>query len=223
MAGKKLTKKELGCLAAAIRAGALRQLRELTFAETYYGPYANTANTPGVTGMMEALEAGGCPMLTKLSLSRCCIDQAGFAALTRAVRGGSLSGLQVLELQRCGRAGGAAAGLVEPLAEGGCPSIQALDLSMSGVTQEEMLPLLTALGERRLRQLKSLTLAGEQIAHAGVAALSGAMLQGQDFEELGITRAWGAQGLLTEQDILLLVGQPSPACGGWVGDRQHRC
>jgi hypothetical protein len=182
--GTKLTGEELGCFAAAIRAGAFCQLREIILAPVEEVGFFN--DSPAVTEVMRALEAHGCPMLTKLSLSRCRIDRSGFAALERAVRGGSLSGLQAFDLQGCGGGYGTAAGLVEALAEGGCPYLQALDLSRAGVTEGEMLPLLTALGERRLPHLKSLTLGGRQIAQAGMAAMSEAMLQGQEIEELSI-------------------------------------
>jgi hypothetical protein len=220
MHAKHLADEEVGCFVAAIRAGAFRQLRELLL-ETDRDTLLNERNSAGVSEMIGALEAGGCPMLTKLSLTCCCITPAGFAALARAVRGGSLSGLQAIKLDRCGLWGllpGSAAGFVEALAEGVCPSLQALDLSCtSGVEEGDMLPLLTALGERRLRHLKSLTLSRVQVTSAGMVALSKAVLQGQRFEELSFNSSryvWGQQDLLNEQDLLLLVCQRSPVSGG---------
>jgi hypothetical protein len=212
VSGKKLTEEQAECFAAAIRAGALRQLRELILAADGLG-YRRERND-GTTEEIEALEAGGCPMLTKLSLTCCRMRQSGFAALERAVRGGSLSALQTLVLKRCGDGLGEAAGLVQALAHGGCPSIQALNLSRTSLAPGEMLPLLTALGERRLRHLQSLTLGTVQIGHAGVAALSEAMLQGQEIEELNIKSTWvyGVQDNLTGQDLLLLVRQPGQPC-----------
>jgi hypothetical protein len=213
MSGKKLTDGELGCIAAALRAGGLRQLHEIILTEDYN---SSTDNSAGMAEVMGALEAGGCPRLTKLSVSYCRLTHAGFAALARAVRGGWVSRLQALELKYCSREFGEAAGLVEALAEGGCPSLQALDFSKMGVTGGDMLPLLEALCEPRLRQLKSLTLGRAQIARAGMAALSTAMLQGKELETLSIDYSWGGgeQDLLTEQDFLLLVRQPGPPCGG---------
>jgi hypothetical protein len=215
-----LTDEELGYFVAVIRAGALRQLRELILAADD-SVWHWRSNSAGVTELMGALEAGGCPMLTKLSLTCCRIEQTGFDALARAVRGGSLSHLQALELERCGGGDGAGAVLMEALAEGGCPSLQKLDTSrMSLTTHGDMLPLLTALGERRLRQLRSLTLRRDQIAHAGMLALSEAILEGQELEELSIWSPWGGygQGLLTDQDYLLLVRLRSP---GGVGDNSY--
>jgi hypothetical protein len=215
--GKSLTDEELGCFVAAIRAGAFRQLRELILAaEVWYCK----DNVTAVTELMGALEAGGCPMLTKLSLTCCRIDQTGYAALERAVRGGSLSSLQTLELKHSGWGRGPAAGLVRALAEEGCPSLQALDLSLMRVMEGEMLPLLEALSEGRVRHLRSLTLGMGQVARAGMVALSEALLQGQALEELSIHYPWSshAEDPLIEQDYLLLVRQPTLM----VGRRQQR-
>jgi hypothetical protein len=183
MSGKNLTDEELRCFAATIRAGGLRQLRELILAASEGFRHGIV----DVTKVIEALEAGGCPMITKLSITGCYPGQSGFATFERAVRGGSFSGLTALKLESCGGGLGVAAGLLEALAEGGCPSIQNLDLSRTYISPEEMLPLLTALGERRLPHLKSLNLGARQIGHAGMVALTEAMLQGQELEELGIT------------------------------------
>jgi hypothetical protein len=183
MCGKKLTDQELRCFAAAIRAGGLRQVLEIILAEDYNNR-ANTNNSAGVIEVITALEAGGCPMLTNLLLSRCRINQMGFAALVRAARGGSLSRLETLELEYCDDEPGEAAGLVHALAEGSCPLLQALDLSQTRITSGEMLPLLEALAERRLPHLKGLTFSKGQLAHAGMVALSKVMLQSQELEEL---------------------------------------
>jgi hypothetical protein len=57
-----------------------------------------------------------------------------------------------------------------------------------------------------------------QIAHAGMAALSEAMRQGQEIEELNIRSIWRPsvqnQNLFTDQDFLLLVREHSPALVG---------
>jgi hypothetical protein len=209
MSGKNLRNQELRCLAAAIRAGALPQLREIILAASEGAGYPHD-NRAGITEVLETLEAGGCPMITKLSITGCYPGQSGFATFERAVRGGSFSGLKALKLESCGGGLGVAAGLMEALAEGGCPSIQALDLSRTSVREENVLPLLTAVGERRLPHFKNLNHNVGQLGHAGMVALSEAMCQGQEIEELSITnRSSGYLGpdLLTEQDYLLLVRQ----------------
>jgi hypothetical protein len=53
----------------------LRQVSELILAEDYK---SSTDNSAGMTEVMGALEAGGCPMLTKLSFS-CCEGVGGGA------------------------------------------------------------------------------------------------------------------------------------------------
>jgi hypothetical protein len=114
--GKHLTGEELRCFAATIRAGGLRQLRELILAAS--GEYCGRDRGDRGTGGRRL------PHAHQAVPQRLRLTHAGFAALERAVRGGSLSGLQAITLERCGDEPGAAAGLVEALAEGGCPSLQ---------------------------------------------------------------------------------------------------
>jgi hypothetical protein len=77
--------------------------------------------------------------------------------------------------------------------------------SHTQLTEGEMLPLLRAVGEGRLGEVRSLRFGGGQLGAAGVRALVEAMARGQEIEELSIHGGHG--GSLTEQDLLLLVGR----------------
>jgi hypothetical protein len=199
-----LTDEHFECLAAAIRANAIRGLRVLKIGSE------GRDGAVGMRKLMEALEAGGCPMLTDLCLRvYACMDGGGGQALAGAVRACVIPGLARLNLNSCYPGLGALAPLVEALAEGWCPHLQAVDLTRVQVTEAEMLPLLRAVGEGRLREVRSLSFQN-QIGGAGMQALVEAMGRGQEIEELSI---YGSS--LTEQDFLLLVGpcglRPQPS------------
>jgi hypothetical protein len=104
----------LKCLAAAIRANAIRGLRVL---EVKSEP-PSKQNGVGIEKLMVALEAGSCPVLASLSLSSCHITGAAARALARAVRAGVIPGLAVLKLDYCYAGPGVVAPVVEALAEG---------------------------------------------------------------------------------------------------------
>jgi hypothetical protein len=194
--GCELNDDHLTCLATAIRANAVRGLRVLKIGSE------SRDGAVGVEKLMAELEAGGCPMLTSLSLSYCRISEGASQALARAVRAGALPGFAALKLNYCPAGPGVVAAIVEALAEGtGCPSLQAVDLSSANLTEGEMLPLLRAVGERRLGEVRSLRFGDKQLGGAGMQALVEAMPRGQRIDELSIHG-----GPSTEQDLLHLVG-----------------
>jgi exopolyphosphatase/pppGpp-phosphohydrolase len=121
--------------------------------------------------------------------------------LVRAVRSGSLAGLKRLEMQSWGVQGGATA-VIEALAEGHCPLLQSFQIkTWPRARKEDMLLVLTAMAEGRLREIRSLTFGYDQIGSAGVAALVEAMADGHELQELEISDRF-----LSEQDLLSLVG-----------------
>jgi hypothetical protein len=199
----------LTCLAAAVRADAVRGLRALKIQSS---PHCQ--NNVGIEKLMMAVEAGGCPMLTDLSLIYCHISGGAAQALARAVRAGVIPGLAGLHFDHHVESG-VVAPLVEALAEGtGCPALRALNLRYAVVTEEEMLPLLMAVNEGRLGKVRSLSFGGEQLGGAGVRVLVEAMARGQEIEELSIH-----DGRLTEQDLLLLVGRHEHM--NWAGHQLY--
>jgi hypothetical protein len=104
----------LTCLAAAVRANAVRGLRVL---EIESSP-PSFQNGVGIEKLMVAMEAGSCAMLTNLSLSYCRINGGASQALARAVRAGVVPGLTGLKLHYCDAGPGVVAPVVEALAEG---------------------------------------------------------------------------------------------------------
>jgi hypothetical protein len=202
---------QLKCLASAVRANAVRGLRELEIGS------GSGEGAVGIEKLMVAVEAGSCPRLTSLSLSSFRISEGASQALARAVRAGAIPGLEMVRLYYCPSGPGVLAAVVEALAEGWCPHLQAVDLRSANVTEGELLPLLRAVGEGRLGKVRSLDFGEHQIAGAGMQALIEAMAGGQRIEELSIKRC-----PLSEQDFLRLVSRcgaaPLPTSGEGAGD-----
>jgi hypothetical protein len=193
-------------LAPAMRARAVRGLRELHLVS-----YRRDGGE-----VMEALAEGSCPMLTVLHVAGVQIEQAFSEAFARAVRGGSLARLEVLEIDTWHMAHNEP--MVEALGEGGCPLLQVV--KWETLPAEAWLPLLEAMAERLLREIRLLDFTGRGINPAGVAALMEAMAQGHELEELIIEEHQLNNQPLTGHDLLLLVSSlkqhdPSSPAPSW--------